>query len=67
LSNAAALVTTVTAAAFDNDALTAVFGIALIPIGFVTLAISVWFFIEFGCMRGTIEPNKYGPDPVPQT
>src|SRR5882672_10331368 len=26
-----------------------------------------WFFIEFGCMRGTVGPNKYGPDPVPQS
>jgi uncharacterized membrane protein YhaH (DUF805 family) len=26
--------------------------------------IGVWFFIEFGCMRGTIGPNYYGADPL---
>jgi uncharacterized membrane protein YhaH (DUF805 family) len=26
--------------------------------------IVIWFFIEFGCLRGTVGPNKYGPDPV---
>jgi uncharacterized membrane protein YhaH (DUF805 family) len=25
----------------------------------------IWFFVEFGCMRGTIGPNRFGPDPVP--
>jgi uncharacterized membrane protein YhaH (DUF805 family) len=27
-------------------------------------AISVWAFIELGCLRGTIGPNRYGPDPL---
>jgi len=27
--------------------------------------ISLWFFIEFGCMRGTIGSNRFGADPVP--
>jgi uncharacterized membrane protein YhaH (DUF805 family) len=27
-------------------------------------AIAVWFFVEFGCLRGTIGANQYGPDPV---
>jgi uncharacterized membrane protein YhaH (DUF805 family) len=26
--------------------------------------VAIWFFIEFGCMRGTIGSNRYGPDPV---
>jgi uncharacterized membrane protein YhaH (DUF805 family) len=26
--------------------------------------IGIWFFIEFGCLRGTIGPNRYGPDPI---
>jgi uncharacterized membrane protein YhaH (DUF805 family) len=30
----------------------------------VQFAISVWFFIEFGCLRGTIGSNRFGPDPV---
>jgi uncharacterized membrane protein YhaH (DUF805 family) len=29
------------------------------------LGVGIWFFIEFGCMRGTIGANRYGPDPVP--
>ena len=36
--------------------------------GFVCLAaaaaISIWAFIEFGCLRGTVGPNRYGPDPL---
>ena len=36
-----------------------VFGVAVVAVG-------IWFFIEFGCMRGTIGANQYGPDPVPQ-
>lgn len=27
-------------------------------------AVFIWLFIEFGCMRGTIGPNQYGPDPI---
>jgi uncharacterized membrane protein YhaH (DUF805 family) len=30
----------------------------------LTVAVSVWFLIELGFMRGTIGPNRYGPDPV---
>lgn len=30
-------------------------------------AISIWAFVELGCLRGTVGPNKYGPDPVPRT
>jgi uncharacterized membrane protein YhaH (DUF805 family) len=33
----------------------------------ITAAVGIWFFVEFGCMRGTIGPNQYGPDPVPQS
>jgi uncharacterized membrane protein YhaH (DUF805 family) len=32
-------------------------GVALILIG-------LWAFIEFGCLRGTVGPNAYGPDPL---
>lgn len=31
----------------------------------VHIGISIWFFVEFGCMRGTIGANRFGPDPVP--
>ena len=30
----------------------------------IIFAVSVWFFIELGCLRGTVGPNQYGPDPV---
>jgi uncharacterized membrane protein YhaH (DUF805 family) len=63
----AALIATVTAAVLDNDAATTASGIALAIVGLITVAITIWFFIEFGCMRGTVGPNKYGPDPVPQS
>ena len=35
-------------------------------IGLVTGAVGIWFLIEFGCMRGTVGPNRYGADPAPQ-
>jgi uncharacterized membrane protein YhaH (DUF805 family) len=30
----------------------------------ISLVIGIWFFVEFGCMRGTIGHNRFGPDPV---
>jgi uncharacterized membrane protein YhaH (DUF805 family) len=30
----------------------------------VHTGISIWFFVEFGCLRGTIGVNRFGPDPV---
>lgn len=27
-------------------------------------AVSVWAFVELGCLRGTAGPNEYGPDPL---
>jgi uncharacterized membrane protein YhaH (DUF805 family) len=30
----------------------------------IAFALSVWGFIELGCLRGTIGANPYGPDPV---
>jgi uncharacterized membrane protein YhaH (DUF805 family) len=29
-----------------------------------SFVISVWSFIELGCLRGTRGPNRYGPDPL---
>ncbi|MGA9794067.1 MAG: DUF805 domain-containing protein [Rhizomicrobium sp.] len=28
-------------------------------------AISIWAFIELGCLRGTVGDNRFGPDPLP--
>jgi uncharacterized membrane protein YhaH (DUF805 family) len=30
----------------------------------IALVISIWAFVELGCLRGTIGGNPYGPDPV---
>jgi len=39
-------------------------GVAVIVLGVAVLGICLWFFIEFGCLRGTIGDNRFGPDPV---
>jgi uncharacterized membrane protein YhaH (DUF805 family) len=35
---------------------------ALFALG--SLAISIWAFVELGCLRGTVGPNRYGEDPL---
>jgi uncharacterized membrane protein YhaH (DUF805 family) len=30
-------------------------------------AIGIWAFVELGCLRGTVGPNQYGPDPLEPT
>ncbi len=30
-----------------------------------SLGISIWGFVEIGCLRGTEGSNEYGPDPLP--
>jgi uncharacterized membrane protein YhaH (DUF805 family) len=30
----------------------------------IIFAVSIWFFIELGCLRGTVGSNQYGPDPL---
>jgi len=39
-------------------------GVATIVSGLIMFGVAIWFFVEFGCLRGTIGPNRYGPDPV---
>ena len=29
-----------------------------------SFAILIWALVELGCLRGTIGPNQYGPDPL---
>jgi uncharacterized membrane protein YhaH (DUF805 family) len=29
-----------------------------------SFALTVWAFVELGCLRGTTGPNEYGPDPL---
>jgi uncharacterized membrane protein YhaH (DUF805 family) len=41
-----------------------VLGMCVIILGLAVLGIEIWFFVEFGCLRGTIGANRFGPDPV---
>ena len=36
-------------------------------LGLAAFAIGVWAFVELGCLRGDIGPNRYGPDPFEPT
>ena len=38
--------------------------IIVVLLAMISSGISLWFFVEFGCLRGTIGPNRYGADPV---
>jgi uncharacterized membrane protein YhaH (DUF805 family) len=33
----------------------------------VSLAIGIWMIVELGCLRGSVGPNKYGPDPLAES
>lgn len=33
-------------------------------VNLIPVAGAIWAFIEVGCLRGTIGPNRFGPDPV---
>jgi uncharacterized membrane protein YhaH (DUF805 family) len=33
-------------------------------LGLTIFLVSLWFFIELGCLRGTVGANRYGPDPL---
>jgi uncharacterized membrane protein YhaH (DUF805 family) len=33
----------------------------------LAMAISIWGFVELGCLRGSVGPNRYGPDPLPES
>ena len=36
-------------------------GLVFVLAGFAVL---IWAFIELGCLRGTVGPNRFGPDPL---
>ena len=38
--------------------------VGFIILHIISFAISVWSFVELGCLRGTAGPNRYGPDPL---
>jgi uncharacterized membrane protein YhaH (DUF805 family) len=33
-------------------------------LGLASFVISIWGLVELGFLRGTVGPNKYGPDPL---
>lgn len=33
-------------------------------VGFIPLVGPIWVLVECGCLRGSIGPNRYGPDPL---
>jgi uncharacterized membrane protein YhaH (DUF805 family) len=39
-------------------------GVFPVIFGTIGFLVSIWFLIEFGCLRGTIGANQYGPDPA---
>lgn len=34
---------------------------------FILIGITVWFLIELGMLKGTLGPNRFGPDPLTRT
>jgi uncharacterized membrane protein YhaH (DUF805 family) len=38
-------------------------GLAIVS-AVVVIGVNIWFFIEFGCLRGTPGANRFGPDPT---
>jgi uncharacterized membrane protein YhaH (DUF805 family) len=47
----------------DGAALARVGAIGLI-VGLLVFILGIWALIWFGCLRGTVGPNQYGPDPL---
>ena len=39
-------------------------GDANLPLLLMSAALSIWAFVEIGCLRGTAGDNRYGPDPL---
>jgi uncharacterized membrane protein YhaH (DUF805 family) len=50
-------------AGFAADSIPAAVTLA-VAFGAALVGIAIWFFVEFGCMRGTVGPNRHGPDPL---
>lgn len=46
------------------EAVAARMGDAGLVVQLAGLAISIWAFVELGCLRGTVGPNRFGPDPL---
>lgn len=62
---AGAIVAAAKSGTFEPPALDAL-GITVIVFAVISAVVGLWFFIEFGCLRGTVGANRFGPDPVRQ-
>lgn len=60
---AGAIVETARSGTFTPPAI-GVLAITVIVLGVISAIVALWFFIEFGCLRGTVGPNRHGADPV---
>ena len=38
--------------------------VAVLILSLISLGLSLWAFVELGCLRGTVGENRYGPDPL---
>src|SRR2546430_13641751 len=38
--------------------------VQFITLHLISFGITVWAFVELGCLRGTVGSNRYGPDPL---
>ena len=48
----------------DNLELTGVLSLVEFALATFNFVVGVWFLVELGFLRGTVGPNRYGPDPV---
>ncbi len=48
----------------DNLELTGVPSLVEFALATFNFVVGVWFLVELGFLRGTVGPNRYGPDPV---
>jgi uncharacterized membrane protein YhaH (DUF805 family) len=50
----------------ENLDLSALVGLGMfaIVLGLIKLALVIWIIVWFGCLRGSVGPNQYGPDPL---
>jgi uncharacterized membrane protein YhaH (DUF805 family) len=58
-------VATIIAIAAGNEGSAWTSGIIAVALWIATAGVGIWFFVEFGCLRGTVGANRYGADPVP--
>ena len=48
----------------DNLELTGVLSLVEFALATFNFVVGVWFLVELGFLRGTVGPNRYGPDPL---